>query len=631
MIPRKLIVLLLALLIAAAPACRAAGREDYDMPYYILVDLENQIVTVYDTATDAVVRQMLCSSGRNITPVGTFIMPRGRTDRDRKPWYYIAIYDRFVKYATRIYDMILFHSIPYRRQSLQSIDTRAARELGEPTSHGCIRLRWQDAAFISENCLPGTLVRIEEGHQRDEALRELLRQQTYDAASGLSYESFLGISNEAGALSRSSEGPEVLDLQYRLRDLGLYDGELSGVYDSATVNAVRKAQYISGDALDGVATLEYQSVLYGPEAPVAMEVRLSEGMSGPAVKALQQNLAALGLYNDAPDSAFDADVVRAVAQFQRAYGWEEDGVATPTLQKAVAYEAGRLAEAFGGQDYTCERVGEPLPMARVNVKEGARLREEPLLQSRTVKRLSEGRQMIVLNRGEDWSRVRVNGEDGYVRNDLVAFFDRLVVQMKYTCQAEDLVYTIGNGVEDYRAGAELPCEVFETTLAANDQQVDVDSLENYVTVDTGAGGPPLNLRQAPDGDSAVLDTVENGRRFKALRRTSEWTQVEYRGRTGYLLNRYLAFWIGPEDALDEELDADAADVPVMGYATVRSVTGRKAPVYEENADGAAVLGHLPNDTRLEVLSAADGWCWIRYEGRDGYMTVEDLKLETDVM
>ena len=184
MTPRKLIVLLLALLIAAAPACRALDREDYDMPYYILVDLENQIVTVYDTATDAVVRQMLCSSGRNITPVGTFIMPRGRTDRDRKPWYYIAIYDRFVKYATRIYDMILFHSIPYRRQSLQSIDAKAAGELGEPTSHGCIRLRWQDAAFISDNCLPGTLVRIEEGRQRDEALRELLRQQTYDAASG---------------------------------------------------------------------------------------------------------------------------------------------------------------------------------------------------------------------------------------------------------------------------------------------------------------------------------------------------------------------------------------------------------------------------------------------------------------
>ena len=43
-------------------------------------------------------------------------------------------------------------------------------------------------------------------------------------------------------------------------------------------------------------------------------------------------------------------------------------------------------------------------------------------------------------------------------------------------------------------------------------------------------------------------------------------------------------------------------------------------------DGATVLGYLPDGTRLEVLAAADGWCWIRYEGREGYMIGEDLEL-----
>jgi hypothetical protein len=62
---------------------------------------------------------------------------------------------------------------------------------------------------------------------------------------------------------------------------------------------------------------------------------------------------------------------------------------------------------------------------------------------------------------------------------------------------------------------------------------------------------------------------------------------------------------------------------------VHSTTGRRAPVYEENVDGAAVLGHLPDGTRLEVLAAADGWCWIRYEGREGYMSFEDLDPEDD--
>ena len=122
--PRRMIAFLLTamMLIAARPVCHAVDRDGYGMPYYITVDITNQIVTVYDAENDAVVRQMLCSSGKNITPTGTFTLPRGRADRDRKPWYYIAMYHRYVKYATRITGMILFHSLPYTRQSLQSID-----------------------------------------------------------------------------------------------------------------------------------------------------------------------------------------------------------------------------------------------------------------------------------------------------------------------------------------------------------------------------------------------------------------------------------------------------------------------------------------------------------------------------
>lgn len=629
--PRRIFALALAVLLTAAMCsdCLAVERADYDMPYYITVDISNQIVTVYDSQTDGVVRQMLCSTGRSdITPTGTFTLPRGRRDRDRKPWYYIAMYHRYVKYATRILGEILFHSIPYTRQSLQSIDAQAAKELGWPTSHGCIRLRWQDAAFIAENCLPGTVVKIFKGAERDEGLRELLYKESYDAASGLSYDSFLGISREEGALARYSEGEEVLNLQHRLRDLGLYDGELSGVYDSATVNAVRTAQYISGDELNGVATLDYQKKLYGPDAPVAMEVRLSEGMSGPAVRALQENLRALRLYDGEPNTVYDAAVIDAVRQFQRAYGYEVDGVAEPIVQKAVAYEAGRLGEAFGDSDYSCAWVVDPVLMAKVGVKEGARLREGPSPKTRQLRRLSEGRAMLVLDKGDEWSRVKVGSDEGYVRNDLLSYYHRMIAVLKYTSATEDLVYTIGNDIDDYHAGAELPCELFETYLAANDQNVDVNSLTNYITVNTGEDGPPLNLREAPDGESAVLETVDNGVSLPSLRRASEWTQVRYKGKVGYLLNRYLTFWTGPEDALDETLDAaEEEDLPATGYATVRSASGRQAAVYEADLDDAAILGHLPDGARLEVLEVADGWCHIRYEGHEGYMIGEDLQME----
>ena len=621
---RLLALALAALLFMAAP--QRPARADYDMPYAIEVDISSQIVTVYDAKTGEIARQMICSTGRrHYTPVGDFVMPRAKKKYDRKPWYYIDMFDMYVKYATRIYGQILFHSLPYRRKSLQSIDAGAAKTLGYPTSHGCIRLRWQDAEFIAENCLPGTRVRIHKSGQRNEALRELLLQESYDASTGLSYDDFLGVSGEEGALCRSSQGPEVLNLQYRLRDLGLYGGELSGSYDSATVNAVRTAQYLMGADVNGVATAAFREAVYGPDAPTAMEVCLSEGMSGPAVRVLQDDLAALRLYGDVPDSVYDVAVVEAVKDFQRAYGYEANGVAAPEVQKAVAYEVERLRQAFGDADYTLERVAEPLTLARVKARAGLKLRERATQDSRALKRLSAGAKMIVIERGDGWSRVRAGGEEGYVKDSLAEFADGEVVVLKYTSGADGSVCAIGNALGDYVAGSRLPCDVFEEYLAANDRQVDVSQLVSYVTVDAGESGA-APLYSGPNAESPALDAVENGMSLRVGRRYADWTLVTCRGREGYLQNQYLTFWTGPEDALDEALDAGRVDVSMVRCAVVESATDEDAAVYDADSDDARVLGHLKDATEVEVREILDGWCLIRYRGHEGYMIGEDLRL-----
>ena len=69
-------------------------------------------------------------------------------------------------------------------------------------------------------------------------------------------------------------------------------------------------------------------------------------MSGPVVRKLQDNLATLMLYSDEPDSVYDQAVVDGVKGFQRAYCYEEDGVATPEVQKAAAERFQRIAEAY---------------------------------------------------------------------------------------------------------------------------------------------------------------------------------------------------------------------------------------------------------------------------------------------
>ena len=69
---------LLALALIAALVCPGASAQSkYEKPYYIMVDLTNQVVTVYNTADDTIARQMICSTGlQDTTPRGTYYLPK---------------------------------------------------------------------------------------------------------------------------------------------------------------------------------------------------------------------------------------------------------------------------------------------------------------------------------------------------------------------------------------------------------------------------------------------------------------------------------------------------------------------------------------------------------------------------
>lgn len=76
-------------------------------------------------------RQMICSTGRsNSTPRGTFKLFT-RKGVDREEWYYIAKFRCFVQYPTRIYNDILFHSLPYSAKDLATLDQTALAQLGD--------------------------------------------------------------------------------------------------------------------------------------------------------------------------------------------------------------------------------------------------------------------------------------------------------------------------------------------------------------------------------------------------------------------------------------------------------------------------------------------------------------------
>lgn len=626
---KKLLVFLLTLvvMIGALPAFAD------EMPYYIEVDLSSQIVTVYRTSDGSIARQMLCSSGKHDwTPTGTFVMPRTRRKSERGEWYYFSTFDTYAKYASRIVDSILFHSLPYARDDDSTLGMSGVRAFGYPASHGCIRLLVEDAKFIAQNFLAGTTVKIYKSGDRNDDLRELLFESSYTGADGMSYDEYLGIPEDPTALGRFSSGSEVEDLQHRLRALGYFADEVNGRYGSSTVTAVKQIQKELGLSQTGIATQEFRERLYSADVPAAQNVPLEEGSSGPAVRRLQTDLQTLKLYDGEIDGVYDVDVIQAVQTFQSVYGYDAEAAAQPEVQKAVSYEAANVAQTFSG-NYELTVTTESVDMVEVSAKTGIRVRARPTTDSDALGRVTDGMRLYFLSASSGWSQVTSGGKTGYIKNTFLDPVQQEIVSLTYS-SADGTTYSFGQTVEGCRNGEALPCETFAEVLAAQETLSEQTAEEiQYATVNTQRDDVNLNLRQSPNSESEVLEALPNGTQLRVLLKSGDWSLVTDGAQQGYLMNEYLEFWtstdnlIAVETPTQEDPTADDEDYEDMLYAVV-NCSGGKAPVYDLDSEDANQIGELPGGTRLNVLRSDDEWSLIELEGHQGYMKNDVLEFSS---
>ena len=132
-------------------------------PHYLVVDVSEQRVHAYAwTGSDYSneVRTMICSTGKKETPtpLGTYSADGRAGDR----WYYFKDFGCYAQYAYRIFGGILFHSVTYNKANENSMQASTLRNLGKRASHGCVRLKVEDAKWIYDNCPNGTTVTIQE-------------------------------------------------------------------------------------------------------------------------------------------------------------------------------------------------------------------------------------------------------------------------------------------------------------------------------------------------------------------------------------------------------------------------------------------------------------------------------------
>ena len=640
---RKILAALLALslILASLPALAA-----YNKPYYIEVDLTNQITTIYNTADGSIARQMLCSTGAtgHETITGTYYLPAKDRDDERAQWYTFYALGVYAKWATRISGPYLFHSIPCYSKSLEDVVPRYVREFGMPASHGCVRLRVEDSEFIAKKCLAGTRVKIFYGDKLNEELRQLLYVSSYSADSGMTYREFLGISEDA--LGSGSSGTKVQDLQYRLSDLGYFDGQPDGIYGTQTIAAVKNFQAQLGVGETGITYDSLYAFIFSENAPEADGgVTLREGKSGENVRKLQQALSDMHLYTGEIDSIMDLEVTQAIQKFQTACGYTPDGLATPQLQHAVYYQLEEMNNIFGeGNIPAVEVVTEEIWQGTLNAKANIVIRAQMSTESSALGKVYIGEDVIVLGLENEWAHIYADSVAGYIYKKYLANpVSRENHILRYT-GANGESYTLGRTVEQFLQGAQSQAAVMADAFAGEQfTQENADQTISYITVQTGSDAVRLNLRAEPSSEAAILAEVPNGTKLRVLFRDEQFACVGYGHEVGYLLNDYLSFWEGDENALQEQyvslnsLAEAGVTLDDMGGKTTAIVVKPKEGkpyLYKKAAlSGEKYCAMNPgvevevNEYVKDIDGQDDHWLQVSYLGQTGFMRASCLQFE----
>lgn len=158
---KKILIAMLAAMALSASIFAAevfAGPAGYGGNWRIVVSIAEQKTYVFED--DVLVREMICSTSlhENYTPVGDYIL--NESGRSRGTSFYSPKFGQGAKWWVGfIGSTWLFHSLATDKEG--NIIPEEAAKLGQPATHGCIRLSMENAKWFYDTVPDGAKVHIQ--------------------------------------------------------------------------------------------------------------------------------------------------------------------------------------------------------------------------------------------------------------------------------------------------------------------------------------------------------------------------------------------------------------------------------------------------------------------------------------
>jgi len=226
-------------------------------------------------------------------------------------------------------------------------------------------------------------------------------------------------------------------------------------------------------------------------------------------------------------------------------------------------------------------------VATVTTKNGGslRLRQGPGTGYSTIKSVKNGTYVMLLQKGDDWWKVTVNGKVGFMDSDFLT--DGIVRKSNVSSGSS----SSGSSSGSSSSGSS-------------------SSSSAYAVVSNPGKNQKLYLRQSASKQSKSLGAFGNGTKVTVLDYGSQWCKVKVSGKTGYMMTDYLTLYNVETNPTME------VDHPDRTYVNLRN-----APSQESGK----VLVKVPHGADVTVLSYGSTWTKVRYKGYTGYMMTRFLE------
>ena len=196
---------------------------------------------------------------------------------------------------------------------------------------------------------------------------------------------------------------------------------------------------------------------------------------------------------------------------------------------------------------------------------GLNLRQCASLDAKVLGQYGTGTWIEVLEKGDIWSKVKVDGKTGYMMTKYLSFSQ--------------------NG----------------KTM--------------YVRTNTGIG---LNLREAPCASARIITSFPVNTAVCVLQNGAEWSKVTVGKLSGYMASAYLK--------TEKACAAAAPAQQSKTKAVVRNINGGCVVNFRLNPGmKTTILKKIPVGTQVTVLEKGENWCKVEIDGQQGYMSTYMLK------